>query len=72
MESNPVTQEYLGYVIRTSSDPWAHKFNMPIEYFKPDGDGQIHGAGSIEDAKMDIDARLDEFMESLDKTTKSL
>lgn len=66
------TIEYLGYYIRKSNDPWAHKYNMPYEYFKPDGDGQLHGAGSIEDAKMDIDARLDEFMESLDKTTVAL
>lgn len=72
MENKNEPIEYLGYLIRPSVDPWAHKYNMPIEYFNPHSDGEIHGAGSIAEAKMDIDARLDEFLERLDKTAKAL
>lgn len=66
MENKNESTEYLGYIIRPSTDPWAIKYNMPIEYFKIEGDGQLHGAGSIEEAREDIDARLDEFQEKLE------
>lgn len=66
------TIEYLGYTIRKSNDPWMTKFNMPFEYFHPDGEGRVYGAASIEDAKDCIDSKLEDFLERLDKTAKAL
>lgn len=63
---------YLGYVIRKSNDPWMYNFNMPFEYLHPDGEGRIYGAASVQDCKDEIDSRLDDFLERLDKTAKAL
>jgi hypothetical protein len=66
------TTEYLGYIIRKSNDPWMTKYNMPFEYFHPDGEGRVYGAASVQDCKDEIDSRLDDFLERLDKTTKAI
>lgn len=72
MENKNEPIEYLGYLIRKSTDVWMTKFNMPFEYFHPDGEGRVYGAGSIAEAKESIDSRLEDFLERLDKTTKAL
>lgn len=72
MENNNEPIEYLGYIIRKSTDVWMTKFNMPFEYFHPDGEGRVYGAGSIEEAKESIDSKLEDFLERLDKTAKAL
>lgn len=69
MENNQ--QEYLGYIIRKSQDPWMYRFNMPFEYFHPDGEGRIYGAGSVQDAKDEIDERLTTWQENYNKQNKA-
>lgn len=60
--------EYLGYTIRPTTDPWMIKYKMPFEYFR---DEQLHGACSIQECKDEIDERLDQEMERLNKEPKS-
>lgn len=64
------TENYLGYIIRKSSDPWMIKYNMPLEYFKVGGDGELYGAGSISEAKEEIDYRIDRAMDRLNRNQK--
>lgn len=71
MENNNEPQEYLGYIIRKSTDVWMTKFNMPFEYFHPDGEGRVYGAASLEDAKECIDERLDRYFENSNKQNKT-
>lgn len=71
MENKNEPIEYLGYIIRKSTDVWMTKFNMPFEYFHPDGEGRVYGAASIEDAKDEIDERLTTWQENFDKQNKA-
>lgn len=60
MNSEIKTEEYKGYFIQTETDPWALHYNMRVRFFS---DENIHHASSFEEAREEIDERINQTIQ---------
>jgi hypothetical protein len=60
MNSEIKSEQYKGYFIQTETNPWALKYGMRVRFFI---DENIQHASSFEEAREEIDERINQTIE---------